>query len=93
MALANICLSKIFCSGVRITRIATLLIILSYPILAGNTLSKPFRTTLKFNFKKTLLYVIPVVLISVSIYGIIDKFDGFPARYETLTEFNPKKTT
>jgi hypothetical protein len=27
--------------------------------------------------------MLPVVLISVSIYGIIDKFDGFPARYET----------
>ena len=73
------------------TRITCLLIIFLLSYLSWKYIEQPFRTSLKFNLKKTLLYVmLPVVLISVSIYGIIDKFDGFPARYETLSEFNPK---
>lgn len=73
------------------TRIGTLLIIFILSYFSWKYIEQPFRTTLKFNFKKTLLYVmLPVVLISVCIYGIVDKFDGFPDRYPTLTEFNPK---
>jgi hypothetical protein len=34
--------------------------------------------------------MLPVVLISAGIYGIIDKFDGFPERYPNLAEFNPR---
>jgi hypothetical protein len=32
--------------------------------------------------------MLPVVLISAGIYGIIDKYDGFPERYPNLAEFN-----
>ena len=73
------------------TRISALLIIFLLSYLSWKYIEQPFRTTLKFNFKKTLLYImLPVVAISVSIYGIVDKFDGFPDRYPTLSEFNPK---
>jgi peptidoglycan/LPS O-acetylase OafA/YrhL len=81
--------------GVELTgviRIGSLLIIFILSYFSWRYIEQPFRTTIKFNFKKTLLYVLlPVVLISVSIYAVVDKFDGFPERFPTLTEFNPKE--
>jgi hypothetical protein len=35
--------------------------------------------------------MLPVVLISAGIYGIIDKYDGFPERYPNLAEFNQEQ--
>jgi hypothetical protein len=43
-------------------------------------LSNRSEPLLNLILKKTLLYVmLPVVLISAGIYGIIDKYDGFRA--------------
>jgi len=72
-------------------RILSLLLIFILSYLSWKYIEQPFRTTLKFNFKTTLLRVmLPVLIISASIYGIIDKFDGFPERYPNLAEFNPR---
>ena len=74
------------------TRIVSLLIIFILSYFSWRYIEQPFRTTIKFDFKKTVLYVLlPVVLISVGIYAVVDKFDGFPKRFPTLTEFNPKE--
>ena len=72
-------------------RILSLVLIFILSYLSWKYIEQPFRTTLKFNFKTTLLRVmLPVLIISASIYGVIDKFDGFPERYPNLAEFNPR---
>jgi peptidoglycan/LPS O-acetylase OafA/YrhL len=50
-----------------------LFFILSY--FSWKYIEQPFRTTLKFNFKNITYVMLPVVLISAGIYGIID--NGF----------------
>lgn len=74
---------------IRILAIA-LTFVLSY--LSWKFIEQPFRTTLKFDFKKTLLIIfIPALLIISGIYGVLDAKDGFPERHPELTEFIPKK--
>ena len=74
---------------IRILAIA-LTFVLSY--LSWKFIEQPFRTTLKFDFKKTLLIIfIPALLIISVIYGVLDAKDGFPERHPELTEFIPKK--
>lgn len=73
-------------------RIASIALIFALSFLSWKYIEQPFRTTLKFSFKKTMLYImLPTLLVSGLIYGIVDKNDGFPERFPTLTEFNPKK--
>lgn len=82
--------SGIYLEGwVRITAIlATFL--LSY--LSWKYIEQPFRTTLKFDFKKTICVIfVPALVIVGLIYGILDAKDGFPERHPELAEFNPKK--
>lgn len=74
---------------IRILAIA-LTFVLSY--LSWKFIEQTFRTTLKFDFKKTLLIIfIPALLIISGIYGVLDAKDGFPERHPELTEFIPKK--
>lgn len=74
-----------------IIRISALLAIFILSYFSWKYIEQPFRTTLTFNFKKTILYImLPVVIVIGTTYGIIDKYDGFPERYPTLAEFNPK---
>jgi hypothetical protein len=74
---------------VRITAI-TATFLLSY--LSWKFIEQPFRTTLKFDFKKTVLIIfVPCLLIIGLIYGVLDAKDGFPERHPELAEFNPKK--
>ncbi|MFC5682947.1 acyltransferase family protein [Flavobacterium sp. MAHUQ-51] len=74
---------------IRILAIA-LTFVLSY--LSWKFIEQPFRTTLKFDFKKTLLIIfIPALLIISGIYGVLDAKDGFPERHPELTEFIPKE--
>lgn len=74
---------------VRITAITTAFL-LSY--LSWKFIEQPFRTTLKFDFKKTILIIfVPSLLIIGLIYAVLDAKDGFPERHPELAEFNPKK--
>lgn len=73
---------------VRVIAIA-IIFILSY--LSWKYVEQPFRTSIKLNFKESLLYVmLPSVLILGGIYAIVDTKDGFPERFPELAEFNPK---
>ncbi|MFA9192158.1 acyltransferase family protein [Flavobacterium sp. FZUC8N2.13] len=64
--------------------------LLSY--LSWRYIEQPFRTTLKFDFKKTILIIFaPSLIIIGIIYGVLDAKDGFPERHPDLAEFNPKK--
>lgn len=73
----------------RISAIAATFI-LSY--LTWKFIEQPFRTTLKFDFKKTMLIIfVPSLIIIGLIYGILDTKDGFPEREPQLAEFIPKK--
>lgn len=74
---------------IRIASISAI-ILLSY--FSWKYIEQPFRTTLKFDFKKTVLYImLPALISCLIIYAIVDKNDGFPKRFPTLTEFNPKE--
>jgi peptidoglycan/LPS O-acetylase OafA/YrhL len=73
-------------------RIATITIIFILSYLSWRFVEQPFRTSIKFDFKKTILVIFLPSLISIFIiYGILDTKDGFPERFSGLTEFNPKK--
>jgi peptidoglycan/LPS O-acetylase OafA/YrhL len=73
-------------------RIATITIIFILSYLSWRFVEQPFRTTIKFDFKKTILVIFLPSLISIFIiYGILDTKDGFPERFSGLTEFNPKE--
>ncbi len=63
--------------------------VLSY--LSWRFIEQPFRYRFKFNFKKTLIYVMLPTLAFIGIlYGVIDAKNGFPSRYPNLSEFNKK---
>ncbi len=73
-------------------RIATITLVFALSYLSWRFVEQPFRTTLKFDFKKTILVVfLPSLVIIATIYGILDAKNGFPQRYPTLSEFNPKE--
>ena len=73
-------------------RIAALVLIFALSYLSWKYIEQPFRTTLKFDFKKTLVYILlPILVIYGAIYGVVDAKDGFPERFPNLSEFNPKK--
>lgn len=75
-----------------IIRIASISAIFLLSFFSWKYIEQPFRTTLKFSFKKTILYImVPALIISLLVYAVVDKNDGFPRRYPTLTEFNPKE--
>lgn len=75
--------------SVRIIAIIAIFI-LSY--FSWRFIEQPFRTTLKFDFKKTILVIfVPSLVVIALIYGVLDAKDGFPERHPGLAEFNPKK--
>jgi len=80
--------------GIELTgliRIASLLVITLLSYLSWKFIEQPFRTTLKFDFKKTMLFImLPAVAIFGIIYAVVDANDGFPNRFPKLAEFNPK---
>lgn len=60
--------------------------------LSWKFIELPFRFKYKFDFKNTLLkLLLPALLIILGLYALIDKQDGFPERFPTLTEFIPKQ--
>jgi len=64
-------------------------ILLSY--FSWKFVEQPFRYKFKYGFSKTMLYfLVPSLLITGLIYGVIDGYDGFPNRFPNLTEFNKK---
>ncbi|WP_010177409.1 acyltransferase family protein [Aquimarina agarilytica] len=64
-----------------------LTILLSY--LSWKFIEQPFRYRYIYDFKNTLLKVLlPSVIICVSLYGVIDHFNGFPNRFTALSEFD-----
>ena len=73
-------------------RIISIIIVFILSYFSWRYVEQPFRTRLKFDFKKTLLIVFlpSLVLISI-IYGVLDVKDGFPERFSTLSEFIPKE--
>lgn len=74
---------------VRIIAI-TAIFILSY--FSWKFIEQPFRTTFKFDFKKTVLVIfVPSLIVIGLIYGVLDAKDGFPERHPELAEFTPKK--
>lgn len=61
--------------------------ILSY--LSWRFVEKPFRYRFKYNFAKTLWVVLlPCLIISGLIYGVLDAKNGFPDRFPNLAEFD-----
>jgi peptidoglycan/LPS O-acetylase OafA/YrhL len=75
-----------------IVRIITITIIFILSYLSWRFVEQPFRTTLKFNFKKTLLIIfIPSLVVISLIYWVLDARDGFPERFPELAEFTPKE--
>jgi len=69
--------------------IITATILLSY--FSWKFVEQPFRNTFKYTFSKTVRYiVVPSLLVSGLIYGVIDGKDGFPNRFPNLSEFNRK---
>ena len=65
-------------------------ILLSY--LSWKFIEQPFRHKFKYNFSKTLLYILlPCFVIIGGIYAIIDTNDGFVNRFPNLAEFNKKE--
>jgi len=69
--------------------IITATILLSY--FSWKFVEQPFRNSFKFTFPKTLRYIVlPSLLMSGLIYGVIDGKDGFPNRFPNLTEFNKR---
>lgn len=73
-------------------RIVTIIIVFILSYLSWRFVEQPFRTTLKFDFKKTILVLFLPSLITISIiYGVLDVKDGFPERFPKLSEFNQKK--
>jgi len=62
-------------------------IVLSY--LSWKFVEQPFRYKFKYSFKKTLLVVLlPCLIMTGTIYGILDAKNGFPNRFPKLTEFD-----
>lgn len=75
-----------------IIRIAAIILTFLLSFLSWKFIEQPFRTNLKFDFKKTLLFIFtPSLIIITLIYGVLDAKDGFPERHPELAEFNPKK--
>ncbi len=69
--------------------------IISFTILLScfswKFVEQPFRHKFKYTFSKTLLRILlPCLIISALIYGVIDSNDGFSSRFSNLTEFNRK---
>lgn len=63
--------------------------VLSY--ISWRFVEKPFRYRFKYDFKKTILVVLlPCLVITGAIYGVLDAKNGFPNRHPTLTEFDKK---
>lgn len=74
-----------------IVRIGAILLTFLLSYFSWKFIEQPFRTTLKFDFTKTIKYIlIPSLLLILGIYGLLDSKDGFPNRFPTLSEFNPK---
>jgi peptidoglycan/LPS O-acetylase OafA/YrhL len=75
-----------------IIRIVTIIVVFILSYLSWRFVEQPFRTTIKFDFKKTILVLFLPSLIAISvIYGVLDAKDGFPERFPKLAEFNQKK--
>lgn len=73
-------------------RIISIVVTFLLSYLTWKFIEQPFRTTLKFDFKKTVLVIFVPSLILISIiYGVLDAKDGFPERHPELAEFIPKK--
>lgn len=67
----------------------TLTILLSY--FSWKFVEQPFRYKFKYNFSKTLLVVLlPCLLVTGLIYGVLDAKNGFPDRFPELMEFDKK---
>lgn len=70
-----------------ILMLVTVTILLSY--FSWKFVEQPFRYKFKYGFSKTLQYILlPCLIITGLIYGIIDANDGFSNRFPKLTEFN-----
>lgn len=82
-------------SGIQLQgtiRITALIVTFLLSYLTWKFIEQPFRTTLKFDFKKTVLVIfVPSLVVVALIYGILDAKDGFPEREPELAEFVPKK--
>jgi len=64
-------------------------IILSY--FSWKFVEQPFRYKFKYTFPKALKYILlPSLIITGLIYGVIDGKDGMPNRFPDLAEFNRK---
>lgn len=72
-------------------RIVAILLIFVLSYFSWKFIEQPFRTSLKFDFKKTILVLFVPSLITISVlYGILDQYNGFPERHPELSEFNPE---
>jgi hypothetical protein len=71
-----------------VLRIVSLGIILLLSYFSWKFIEQPFRTTFKYDFKRTMKYgFLPSLLLIAGIYAILDGKDGFPKRFPNLTEF------
>ena len=78
-----------FSTTIKLSAIV-LIFILSF--LSWKYVEQPFRVQYIFNFRKTILIILAPSLLTIAIiYGVIDAKDGFPDRFQKLSEFNPKK--
>lgn len=74
-----------------VVRIAAILTTFALSYFSWKYIEQPFRIQYKFNFKKSLLYIlVPSLVVMAGIYAILDVKDGFPNRFPNLSEFNPK---
>ena len=72
-------------------RLYALLLTLILSYLSWFFIEQPFRFNFKFNFTKTLGYImLPALAIIGIIYGVIDVKNGFPDRFTQLSEFDKK---
>lgn len=73
-------------------RVLAILITFVLSYFSWKYIEQPFRIKIKFNFKKTIYFLfIPAFLLIATIYGVLDKMDGIPKRFNTLSEFNAKE--
>lgn len=82
-------------SGINLegtVRIISIIAIFLLSYLSWKFIEQPFRSSLKFNFKKTILIIfVPSLILVGIIYGVLDSKDGFPERHPELAEFIPNK--
>jgi peptidoglycan/LPS O-acetylase OafA/YrhL len=72
-------------------RIISLISIIVLSYFSWRFVEQPFRIKYKYNFKKTILFLmVPSIITIFLIYAVLDAKDGFPERFIELSEFTPK---